>query len=110
MADTPIINNAKISSSNTITALYTSPSGGAGTIITAFTVSNNSGINASYKAYIFDSSGSAVDAIIPFKIVIRDRFDSGASIVNQVVPPGGTIRAENNTANSLSFYATGREQ
>lgn len=110
MADTPIVENAKISTSDTITALYTSPVGGDGTIITAFTASNNSGINASYKAYIFDASGDTVDPIIPFKIVIRDRFDSGPSIVSQVVPPGGTIRAENNTADSLSFYVTGREQ
>jgi hypothetical protein len=110
MADSVLIDNKKVSSADTITPLYTSPTGGGGTIITAFTASNNSAASASYKAYIFDSSGSSVDAIIPQKIVVRDRFDSGPSIVNQVVPAGGTIRVENSTADSISYYATGREQ
>lgn len=110
MSDSVIINNSKIAVADVITTLYTSPSGGAGTIVTAFTVSNSSGASASYKAYIYDQSGAVVDPVIPLKIVVRDRFDVGASIVNQVVPAGGTIRAENSTGDALNFYATGREQ
>ena len=44
------------------------------------------------------------------KIVVIDKFDSAPSMINQVVPAGGTIRAENSAGDSLSFYATGREQ
>jgi hypothetical protein len=108
--DAPIISNTKISAPDVITTLYTSPSSGGGTIVTAFTVSNNSTASAYYKAYIYDSTGAVVDPVIPLKIVVRDRFDVGASIVNQVVPAGGTIRAENSTGDALNFYATGREQ
>lgn len=110
MADSVLINNTKISAADTVASLFTSPLSGAGTIITAFTVSNNSAASASYKAYIVDAAGVVGDAIVPQKIVVRDRFDSAPSIVNQVVPGGGTIRAENSTGNALSFYATGRNQ
>jgi len=110
MADSVIINNTKITAVDTITTLYTSPVSGAGTIITAFTVSNNSSASVSYKAYILDATGSAVEAIVPQKIVVKDRFDSAPSIINQVVPSGGAIRAENSTGDALNFFATGREQ
>lgn len=110
MADIPIINNTKISSADTITTLYTAPVSGAGVVVTAFTASNNSAASASYKAYIYDVSETVVDAIVPQKIVVRDRFDSAPSMINQIVPAGGSIRAENSTADALSFYATGRPQ
>jgi hypothetical protein len=109
MAESVLINNSKIASVDTITELYTSPSSGAGTIITAFTVANSSTASASYKAYIYDSTGNAVEPVIPLKVVVRDRFDPGRSIVNQIVPPSGTIRAENSAANALNFYASGIE-
>ena len=110
MADTPIIINETISSVDTITTLYSSPEKGSGTIITAFTASNDGGPSSvSYKAYIYDLSGTP-QAVISQTIVVKDRFHSGPSIVNQTVPPGGTIRAENSAADGLNFYATGREQ
>jgi len=110
MADSVLINNTTITAVDAITPLYTSPAGKGGTIITAFTVSNNSAASVSYKAYIFDKTEALVEAIVPLKIVVKDRFDSGPSIVNQVVPEGGTIRAENSTSDGLNFFATGREQ
>ena len=111
MADSVLINNAKINTPDVITILFTSPVDGDGTVITAFTATNDSGIaSVSYKAYIFDKSETLVSAIVPQKIVVKDRFDSGPSIVNQVVPAGGTIRAENSTANGLNFYSTGQKQ
>lgn len=110
MADSVLVNNTKIATVDTITTVYTSPADKQGTIITAFTASNSFTTSVSYKAYIFDSTGAAVDPVLPQKIVVKDRFDSGAPIVNQVVPPGGTLRIENSAANSLSFYSTGRVQ
>lgn len=110
MADSVLIDNAKISAADTVTNLFTSPGGGLGTIITAFTVSNNSSASASYKAYIVGTDGVVGDAVVPQKIVVRDRYDSAPSIVNQVVPAGGSIRAENSTGDALNFYATGRNQ
>jgi len=110
MTEKTLIANDTVGTVDTITTLYTSPSSGLGTVIRALTVSNNSLTSASYKAYIYDSSGSAVAAIAPLKIIVRDRFDSAASAVNQVIPAGGTLRAENSTANALSFFMSGLEQ
>ena len=110
MTDKAIIINTVIALPDVITQLYLSPASGAGTIVTAFTATNDSGASASYKAYIYNSSGSVVNTVIPMTIIVKDRFHSGPSIVNQVVPAGGTIRAENSTGDALNFYATGREQ
>ena len=107
--DVVMVNSVKNTNSDTIESFYTSPSQGAGTIISAFTAANNSGANQSFKSYIFDSSGSILDAVIPTQIVIRNRTNLGASIVNQLIPPGGTLRMESSNAPSLSFRVTGRE-
>jgi hypothetical protein len=110
MTDTVLILNATIAAPDVITTLFTAATSGQGAIVTAFTASNNSGASASYKAYIYDQTGSLVAAVVPMKIVVRDRFDTAPSMVNQVVPAGGSIRVENSTGDALSFYASGREQ
>ena len=110
MADIPIIINQTIAAVDSIATLYSSPDTGSGTLITAFTATNCTTTGVSYLAYIVSSSGSADCSIIPFTIVGRDKFHSGPSMVNETVPPGGTIRVENSAANGLNFYATGREQ
>lgn len=110
MSDVVLVSNTKTVAANTIEPIYTSPPSGNGTIIKAFTASNDTNVNRSYKAYIFDTTGTLVDAIVPFKIVLRNRFDLAPSAVNQVVPTGGTIRVETSLAASISFYASGTEQ
>jgi len=110
MTDIAIIQNVKVAGIDTITTLYTSPSTGNGTLITAFTATNDATASVSYKGYIYDSGGAVVGAIIPQTIVVLDKYHSGPSAVNQVVPAGGTIRIENSAASGLNFYATGREQ
>ena len=110
MADTVIISNTTISAIDSVTVLYTASAAGLGTVINAFTATNSSASSVTYKAYIYDITGSVVSAVIPQTIVVKDRFHAGASIVNQVVPAGGTIRVENSAANGLNFYCSGREQ
>lgn len=110
MTDKVIINNSQISAVDTVTTLYTSPTGGQGTIITAFTITNVITTGVSYQIYIADSTGVVSCPIVPFKIVARDNFDSPLGLINHVVPAGGTIRAENSTGNGICFYASGREQ
>jgi hypothetical protein len=109
MAETILVNNRKVSDVDTITTIYTAPTSGGGTVITAFTVSNSSTASVSYKAYILDVIGDAVDPVVPLKIVVKDKFDSAPSIINQVITSGGTLRVENSTGDSLSFYVSGRE-
>lgn len=112
MADLVMVNNRQTVAADTIETFFTSVSAGAGGLgarISAFTASNNTTASASYKAYIYDSLGGLVQAVIPQKIVVRDRFDLGPSIVSQIIPAGGSLRIETSTLGSISFYVTGKE-
>ena len=101
-----LIANAQNASANTVEALFTA---GADTLITAFTVSNSTGVNRSYKVYIYDSAGVPAGPVAPIKFVTSNRgFDITVPVIGHVVPKGGTIRAESSAANSLIFRATGR--
>jgi len=77
-------------------------------VIDVFTVTNNSLVNASYKAYVKSASGALVP-IIPFKIVVWGENDLGIGIVNQVIPAGGSLQVESSALISLYFTASGRE-
>ena len=75
--------------------------------IDAFTVTNNSNVDASYKAYIKSSTG-ILTPIIPFKVVVWGENDLGIGIVNQVIPKGGSLQVESSALNSLYFTVSGR--
>ena len=77
-------------------------------VIESFTAANNSGVNASFKAYIVSAGGVEVP-IIPFKVVVWGEIDLGIGIVNQAIPAGGTLKVESSTINSIYFTVTGRE-
>ena len=77
-------------------------------VIDAFTVTNNSVVNASYKAYIKSSTG-VLSPIIPFKVVVWGENDLGVGIVNQVIPAGGSLQVESSALSSLYFTSSGRE-
>lgn len=109
MTDIVLVDSKSNGAPNGVEQFYQSPTGGNGTIITAFSAINNSGVNASYRAYIYDSTGSAVDPVIPTKIVVRNRFDVGPSITNQLIPNGGSLRMESSAAGSISFRVSGVE-
>ena len=104
-----IVNSAKNQSADTIQNFYTSPTTSAGTIITAFTATNNTDANQSYKAYIYAASGLLLDAVTPRKIIIRDKFDPGSGIVNHLIPSGGTLRMESSAAETIVFRVSGKE-
>ncbi len=107
MATVVAVDSVQNSLANTIQEFFKSPADGAGTVITAFTATNNSGANRTYKAYIFGADGIATDAVTPTKIVVRNRFDPGNSIVNHLIPAGGTLRMESDGATSIVFRVTG---
>jgi hypothetical protein len=107
MTDIVIADSVENVDADTIETIYTSPSGGSGTIITAWAAINNSGVNASYKAYIYNSSGTAVSPIVPLKIVVRDKFDLAPTAVNQLIPNGGSLRVESSAAGSITFRISG---
>ena len=109
MAEAILVNSAQNVAADSIQTFYTSPTSGSGTRVTAFTASNNTGSSKTYKAYIYDASGDMLDAVIPQKIIVPDRFDLGPSIVGQLMPPGGTLRIESSDALSIAFRVTGNE-
>lgn len=107
MAEAILVNSKKTAEADSIQIFYTADVGG--TKVTAFTASNNTVSSVSYKAYIYDESGEELAAVIPQKIVVRDRFDLGPSIIGQLIPPRGTLRMETSTFNSIAFRVTGIE-
>ena len=109
MATVVLVNSTQNSLTDTTQVFYTSPADGAGTVITAFTATNNTTANRTYTAYIFDSSGDTLEAVTPLKVLIRNRFDPGSSIVNHLIPAGGTLRMQSDLADSIVFRVTGNE-
>ena len=107
MSDAILVNSAQSAAADAVEVFYTAPAGG--TKINSFTATNNTTSSKSYLAYIYDASGAALPAIVPQKIVVRDRFDLGAAIVGQLIPPGGTLRMESSDAASIAFRVTGTE-
>lgn len=105
MAEKILVFNAKNSSADTIQSFYPAE---VDTQILTFTASNDSAASVSYKAYIYGPSG-APDAVVPQKIVVKDRFDLGPSIVGKLIPAGGSLRMETSEADALLFNATGEE-
>jgi hypothetical protein len=110
MTDKVLVFNQSSLAADTIEEFYISPAARQGTIIKAFTTTNDTGSSKSYKAYIYNESGAMVSSIIPFTVVVRDRVDYGASAANQVIPAGGSLRIESSSADGLNFYVTGLEQ
>lgn len=107
MADIVLVPSASNSAADTVEVFYTSPTSSDGTLITAFSASNNSGANAWYEAYIYDSSEDSPAAVIPTKIVVRDKSDLGAAITNQLIPNGGSLRMKTSAAGAIDFRVSG---
>lgn len=109
MATAVLVNSAQNTLSNTVQTFYTSPPTGAGTIITAFTATNNTGANRTYRAYIYAEDETVAEAVTPLKILIRNKFDPGSSLVNHLIPPGGTLRMETDLLGTVVYRVTGNE-
>lgn len=109
MADAALVPGVENQAANTIEILYTSPVAGNGSIITAYSAVNNSGVNASYSGYVYNKAGTTVKQIIPIKIVVRNKFDVGASITNHFIEPGGTFRTSTSAAGGITFHVSGVE-
>ena len=92
---------------DTAQVAYTAPAT-KDTVIDVFTLTNNSAVNASYKAYIKSSTG-VLSPIIPFKVVVWGENDLGIGAVNQVIPAGGTLQIESSALTSLYLTVSGRE-
>lgn len=106
MASQQITSNASNTVIDTIQDLYTAPEFNS-VLIEAVTVSNTSTVNASYSVYITAQDGTQ-QAQIPFKVLVWGENDLGIGVVNQVIPPGGTLSVQSSALNSIYFTVTGR--
>lgn len=109
MTQAVLVDGVTNSLADTVETFYTSPADGGGTIISAFTATNNTGANRTYRGYIYNISGDPIGAVSPLKVIIRNRFDGGTALVNHIIPPGGTLRMESDLADSIVFRVTGNE-
>lgn len=101
MADFTLVDGETNSSDNAIKVFYTSPSN-QGTLIKAFTAYNDTSANQSFKVYINSSK-----AVIPLKILIRNKTYVGTEVIGQEIPPGGSLSMEQSSAGSIHFRVTG---
>ncbi len=106
MAITQIVRNEANTIVDTPQEFYTAPASGTGTVIESFTAYNTSSVNASYKAYISDGV-TGDEPIIPFKVVVWGENDLGIGLVNQVIPPGGSLKLECSALDSIYFTVSG---
>lgn len=90
--------------------LYTSPANGAGTRVTAFTVTNSDTVET-YSLHIVPSGGSAdsTNILVSARALIDNESDNPAEITNQLVPAGGTIQALASTTLKMTVRASGVE-
>lgn len=108
---TPIqlVDNQCNSAADTPKIFYTDDGTDNGTIIDSFTASNTGSANSSYKAYIVSQGGTVQNPQIPFKIVVWGEKDLGGGVVNQLIPPGGTLQMEARQADRIYFTVSGRK-
>ena len=104
-----LVNKGVNTLADTPESIYTSPSSGNGTIITAVTAANNSKSNKSYKAYIVSDGEVAENPQTPFRIILWDDIDLATGVDGQVIPPGGSLYVEASAINSVYFTVSGRE-
>ena len=102
-----MVNNLANTIIDTVQPIFDSPPG-VSVRIEAFTASNTSSVNASYKAYITTPSG-AQQAQQPFKIVVWGDNDLGIGLVNQIIPAGGSLSVESSALSSIYFTVSGIE-
>lgn len=104
-----IVENEANTVADTPEVFYTDDGTDNGTTIDAFTASNSGSSNGSYKAYIVGLGDSPVNPIIPFEIVTFGENELGVGIVNQLIPPGGTLQMESSAIDKIFFTVSGRK-
>lgn len=105
----PFVRDFTSTSADTIELAYTSPLGGSGSVVTAFTATNSTSVNRIHSVYIFGSDGLLVNKLISDERLIRNKSSFGGEIVNQALGPGETIRLESDLSDSVSWNISGKE-
>lgn len=89
--------------------IYTSPASGAGTVISAVTVTNNTLADHFYSAWIGGVNDIDLDGpVVPETTIKAKRSDNGAELIGHIIPPGKSLWVED-PFHVLLFTVTGRE-
>lgn len=89
--------------------IYTSPAQGAGTIISAVTISNDSSDERLFRVWIGNVATVDDDGpVMPDTSVKPKRADNGAELIGQIIPAGHSLWVED-PFNVLLFTISGRE-
>lgn len=107
MSSTQLVDNYANTIVDSPQSCYTASATNA-VVIESFTAANNSGVNASYSAYIKSSVGDEQPQI-KNKIVVWGENDLGIGIVNQVIPASGELLIECSAIDSIYITVSGRE-
>lgn len=105
MTDFILIDGVSNEVANTPEALFTSTNDN-GTKIKTFVAYNSTGINRSFKVFI----GNTVKAVIPLKILIRNKTYIGSEVIGQVLKKGQSLFTESSLEDSIEFRSTGENQ
>lgn len=104
-----LVDGVQLTTSSSV--LYTSPSIGEGTRIVALSLTNTSGVNASFDLHIVESGGgvSTANKIISSQVLSANEDDSPIATQNQLIPPGGTLRGLASDNATIGVRASGIE-
>ena len=86
---------------------YTSPAGGNGTRIIAFTASLVTGTE-NYRVFVGLTASTAAE-IIPARSITGPNSSSPLELVNHFIPPGEKVFVQVSTGTTISFRASGIE-
>jgi hypothetical protein len=114
MATNVVLINGVLPVSTSIQTLYTSPTendGGSGTRIVAFTATNTDGSAQTYDLHIVPLDGTAdnTNKIGDTISLTANQTKIPLGVINQLIPPGGTIQIAVSVGSTINFRATGIE-
>lgn len=103
-----LVSSQRAAAANTPQLFYTSPSNGAGTVISNFTATNDlADSTRTYKAYIVLSGGAVDTPIVNTRAVTRFP-DVSAEMAGQFIPANAGLYMESDVAESIIWTVSGR--
>lgn len=104
-----LINGVQLTASANV--LYTAPVNAGGTRIVAFSAINDDAAPQTYTVHIVPDGGSAdsTNILVKASSLAENEDESPMAVINQLVPPGGTIQAFASTTLKVAVRASGIE-
>ena len=106
-----LVNGVSITVASTPVALYSSPSSGTGTIISAFTISNTSSGTVNYKCWVVPLGSIVGDefVLVPSKAIKTLKSDVPYEVVSHFMPVSSVLYVQADAASAVSVRVSGVE-